>query len=262
MYLPSLKNTPRIHIPPWCFSIILAVTYPNPVFVSYSYSYSNSNTNHPLHLPSPAPTTVDLQPIEFGSSEERQGGNPEDTRIATSSRSDDRPVGCEEASERLGLRHGGCIRELETTAINYGDHYGGICRQQASLSHLCISTPSSIVYPIQHGNVQSRYQDSRLIKVPSRVAPQAARKDRHLAPYWIRFYSRSPPDLITPNTSCSIGHFDDSEASESIDGTGGCWPEIGVEDGGPTRRWAENVRIKDAYNVLDHESGGVECLDV
>ncbi|KAJ3494306.1 hypothetical protein NLJ89_g10837 [Agrocybe chaxingu] len=69
-----------------------------------------------------------------------------------------------------------------------------------------------------------------------------------------RANTRSIPEtlgIITPNPSCSIGHFDDSEASESIDGTGGRWTEIGVEDGGPTRRWAENVRIKDAYNVLD-----------
>ncbi|CAA7268194.1 unnamed protein product [Cyclocybe aegerita] len=78
-----------------------------------------------------------------------------------------------------------------------------------------------------------------------------------------RANTRSIPetlDIITPNP-CSIGHFDDSEASESIDGTGGRWTEIGVEDGGPTRRWAENVCIKDACNVLDRESGGVEVIE-
>ncbi|CAA7264103.1 unnamed protein product [Cyclocybe aegerita] len=92
--------------------------------------------------------------------------------------------------------------------------------------------------------------------------PAAATMDKKLT---TRANTRSIPemlDIITPNPSCSIGHFDDSEASESIDGTGGRWTEIGVEDGGPTRRWAENVRIKDAYNVLDHESDGVECLDI
>ncbi|CAA7263766.1 unnamed protein product [Cyclocybe aegerita] len=84
--------------------------------------------------------------------------------------------------------------------------------------------------------------------------PAAATMDKKLT---TRANTRSIPemlDIITPNPSCSIGHFDDSEASESIDGTGGRWTEIGVEDGGPTRRWAENVRIKDPYNVLDHES--------
>ncbi|CAA7270822.1 unnamed protein product [Cyclocybe aegerita] len=219
-----------------------------------------------------------------------------------------------------------CIRELETTAITTAASAGNDRQvRPTSVFYAFLHC----IYPIQHGNVQSRHQDSRLIKVPSRVVAQASHKDRQLAPIGFarcpartqgalldlqninggeelkkqrridrttcmmkieiehidggvpstktplphpaaatmdkklttRANTRSIPemlDIITPNPSCSIGHFDDSEASESIDGTGGRWTEIGVEDGGPTRRWAENVRIKDAYNVLDHESDG--CL--
>ncbi|CAA7263019.1 unnamed protein product [Cyclocybe aegerita] len=46
-----------------------------------------------------------------------------------------------------------------------------------------------------------------------------------------------------------------------IEGSGGRFPGIGVDDGRPTRRVAENVCMEAAYGVLDDDDGSDKCLD-